>query len=170
MARVNFNSIEAEGMIAFRKEKELGAVKDREIGFELKCVNNLIRRSLDQRFAENGLEDLSGMQGPMIGYIYSQSGKMDVFQKDIEKVFNIRRSTATVMLQNLEQKELIVREPVPNDGRLKKIVLTEKAKKCHMQVREQIDQFHRELEEGISPEEKEQFLAILDRIKDNLKK
>lgn len=157
-------------MIAFRKENELGAVKDREIGFELKCVNNLIRRSLDQRFAENGLEDLSGMQGPMIGYIYSQSGKMDVFQKDIEKVFSIRRSTATVMLQNLEQKDLIVREPVPNDGRLKKIVLTEKAKKCHMQVREQIDQFHRELEEGISPEEKEQFLAILDRIKDNLKK
>ena len=145
-------------------------VKDREIGFELKCVNNLIRRSLDQRFAENGLEDLSGMQGPMIGYIYSQSGKMDVFQKDIEKVFNIRRSTATVMLQNLEQKDLIVREPVPSDGRLKKIVLTEKAKKCHMQVREQIDQFHRELEEGISPAEKEQFLAILDRIKDNLKK
>ena len=148
----------------------MGAVKDREIGFELKCVNNLIRRSLDQRFAENGLEDLTGMQGPMIGYIYSQSGKVDVFQKDIEKVFNIRRSTATVMLQNLEQKDLIVREPVPNDGRLKKIVLTEKAKKCHMQVREQIDQFHRELEEGISPEEKEQFLTILDRIKENLKK
>lgn len=148
----------------------MGAVKEREIGFELKCINNLIRRSLDQRFAESGLEDLSGMQGPMIGYLFSQSGKMDVFQKDIEKAFNIRRSTATVMLQNLEQKELIVREPVPNDGRLKKIVLTEKAKKCHMQVREQIDQFHRELEEGISPAEKEQFLAILDRIQDNLKK
>ena len=112
----------------------------REIGFELNMMTNLIRRTLNQRFSENGLEDLSGMQGPVIGYIYDHSEKQDVFQKDIEKWFNIRRSTATVMLQNLEQKDLIVRVPVPNDGRLKKIVLTDKARECHERVREQIEQ------------------------------
>ncbi|MBR6477697.1 MAG: MarR family transcriptional regulator [Lachnospiraceae bacterium] len=145
------------------------SVKERAIGFELKFTNNEIRRNLDQRFAENGLEDLSGMQGPVIGYISWNSKDKDVFQKDIEKWFNIRRSTATVMLQAMEQKGLIEREAVPNDGRLKKIILTDKAKELNKRVNEQIEQFHRELEEGITPEEKAEFLRILDRIRENLR-
>ncbi|MBO7340677.1 MAG: winged helix-turn-helix transcriptional regulator [Lachnospiraceae bacterium] len=146
----------------------MGQDSERAIGFELGMINNLTRRCLNQRFAENGLEDLGGIQGPVIGAIYSNSKKGDVFQKDIEKWFKIRRSTATVMLQNMEQKDLIVRVPVPNDGRLKKIVLTEKAKERHMRVKDQIERFHKELEEGISPAEKKQFLEILDRIRANL--
>ena len=72
------------------------------------------------------------------------------------------------MLQNLEQKELIVRVPVPSDGRLKKIVLTDKAKDYHERVKIQIEQFQKELERGITAKEKEEFLAILDRIRENL--
>lgn len=146
----------------------MGERQKREIGFELNMINNLARRNLNQRLTENGLEDLVGMQGPMIGYIHEHGEKEDVFQKDIEKWFHIRRSTATVMLQNLEQKELIVRVPVPSDGRLKKIVLTDKAKDYHERVKIQIEQFQKELERGITAKEKEEFLAILDRIRENL--
>lgn len=140
----------------------------REIGYELRTVHNLIRRTLDQRFTEEGLEELSGMQGPMIGFIYDKSQVGDVFQKDIEKEFNIRRSTATVMLQNMETKGLILRQGVDHDGRLKRIVLTEKARACHRIVRSQIEKFHRELEAGITREEKKQFLRTLDIITNNL--
>lgn len=146
----------------------MGEQKKREIGFELGMINNLIRRRLNQQFMENGLEDLVGMQGPVIGCIHERSEQQDVFQKDIEKWFHIRRSTATVMLQNLEQKGLIIRVAVPNDGRMKKIVLTDKAKDYRERVNQQIDQFHRELEKGITAKEKEEFLAILDRIRGNL--
>ncbi|MBQ2099951.1 MAG: MarR family transcriptional regulator [Lachnospiraceae bacterium] len=146
----------------------MGQNSERAVGFELGMINNLIRRSLNQRFAENGLEDLGGIQGPVIGSIFENSKKGDVFQKDIEKWFQIRRSTATVMLQSMEQKGLIERIPVPNDGRLKKIVLTKKAEQRHFKVKEQIEQFHRDLEEGITPEEKEEFLRILDKFRDNL--
>ena len=52
------------------------------LGFQLKAVNNLIRRKLDVTFSETGLGDLSGMQGPMIGYIVDNSDKQDIFQKD----------------------------------------------------------------------------------------
>jgi len=98
-----------------------------QIGFQLKFINNLIRRRMDVRFSEQGLGELSGMQGPMVGYIYDNCKKQDIFQKDIEKVFNIRRSTATVMLQNLELKGFITRQAVEHDARLKKIMVTEKA-------------------------------------------
>ena len=141
---------------------------ERSIGFQIKTVNNLIRRRIDAMFAEKGLTDVGGMQGPLIGYIYDKSKERDVFQKDIERHFQVRRSTATVMLQNMEQKGLIVRISVEHDARLKKIVLTPKAVEHHYYIREQIDAFNTRLEEGITPEEKEQFYHILDKIINNL--
>lgn len=140
----------------------------KEMGFQIKCVNNMIRRKLDIRFAAAGLEELIGMQGPVLGYIHGESQKRDIFQRDVEKAFNIRRSTATVLLQNLEQKGYIVRQPVNSDGRLKKIVMTKKAVQHHLIICKEIDAFNKELETGISPEEKELFLNILDKVKKNL--
>ena len=141
-----------------------------QIGFQLKFINNLIRRRMDVRFSEQGLGELSGMQGSMVGYIYDNCKKQDIFQKDIEKVFNIRRSTATVMLQNLELKGFITRQAVEHDARLKKIMVTEKAEQYSLRIREQIDEFHKELEQGITEEEKEEFSRILDKIRENLTK
>lgn len=140
----------------------------RMIAFEMKCVNNMIRRKLDIRFQEAGLGELTGMQAPMLGYINSKLGKQDVFQRDLEKEFNIRRSTATVMLQTLEQKGYIVREPVDSDGRLKRIVLTDKAIAHNRAIRRQIDAFNKELAEEISKEEQEAFFRVIDKIKSNL--
>lgn len=128
----------------------------------------MIRRALDAKFSEEGMEDVCGMQGPLIGYIYKQSRSRDVFQRDLEKEFNIRRSTATVMLQNMEQKGFIVREPVEQDARLKKIVLTDKAIELHNAIRRSIDVFNTYLEAGITQEEKETFFRILDKITENL--
>ena len=141
----------------------------RIIGFQVKAIGNLIRRNLDVRFAEAGLEDIVGMQGPLLGYLDRNTLEGDVFQKDIEKEFNIRRSTATVMLQNLEQKGYIIREAVAYDARLKRIVLTEKAREVNREVRCQIDAFNEELEKNITEEEKAFFLQIADKIISNLK-
>ena len=138
------------------------------IGFRLKAINNMIRRNLDIRFAEAGMEELSGMQGPLLGFLQKKSSEGDVFQKDIEKEFNIRRSTATVMLQKLEQKGYLSRESTDGDGRLKRIVLTDKAEDAHREIRRQIDAFHAELEAGLTGEEKEIFLEICDKIMKNL--
>lgn len=146
----------------------MGAEEKRHIGFEMKSVNNMIRRKLDIRFADAGHGELTGMQGPMLGFIHRESSKRDVFQRDIEKEFNVRRSTATVMLQNLEQRGYIVREAVDRDARLKKIVLTDKAVLHNIAICREIDTFNRELEAGLTSAEKEEFLRILDKIKKNL--
>lgn len=140
------------------------------IGFCLKRINNLIRRDLDARFTENGLSELIGMQGPMIDYIHRRSKAEPVFQKDLEKEFHIRRSTATVMLQNLEQKAYITREPVDYDARLKQIVLTEKAVQHNQKIHQLLDKFNEELEYGITPEEKEMFCQILGKITNNIER
>ena len=140
----------------------------RLIGFQIKSVNNLIRRKLDIRFTEAGLGEISGVQGPMLGYISDHCKDKDVFQKDLEKEFNIRRSTATVMLQTLEQKGYIVREPVEHDARLKRIVLTPKAVKADQAIRKQVAAFNEELEANITLEEREALFKILDKVISNL--
>ena len=138
------------------------------VGMQLKSVNNLIRRNLDMMFASIGASELSGMQGPMVDYIFKNSSDRDVFQKDIEKNFNIRRSTATVMLQNLESKGYIVRVPVEHDGRLKKIVLTPKAVESNLAIRKQLDSFNERLERGLTDKDKAHLVLLLNKIKTNL--
>ncbi len=140
------------------------------IGFHLKVINNLMRRKMDINFSEAGLGELSGVQGPIIGFIYDQSKKQDIFQKDIEKAFDIRRSTATVTLQNLELKGFIIREAVDYDARLKKIVATPKAEQYHLRIREKIISFDDAIEQGITQEEKKDFFRILDKLKENITK
>ncbi len=51
-----------------------------------------------------------------------------IFPQDVERRFGITRSTSSRVLALMERKGLIVRESVPRDARLKKIVLTDKSR------------------------------------------
>ena len=130
---------------------EEDVLTNRQLGFELKAANNMIRRKMEVIFA---------LQGPLLGYLYHKSRNGDVYQKDVEREFRIRRSTATVMLQSLEQKGYLIRVASTEDARLKRILLTEKAIEHHNMIEEQIRIFNRELEDGITEEEKRTFLTI----------
>lgn len=141
----------------------------RAIGFEIKSISNMIRRELDARFSTPEFDGLTGTQNAVMGYIMDHEEEQDIFQRDIEEEFNIRRSSATVMLQGLEQRGYIRRLPMECDARLKKIELTEKARKLQQRVRGEIDLFHERLERDLSEEEKEQLFFLLGKIKQNLK-
>ena len=147
---------------------EEDVLSNRQHGFELKAANNMIRRKMEVIFAQQDGYELNGMQGPLLGYLYHKSRNGDVYQKDVEREFRIRRSTATVMLQSLEQKGYLVRVASTEDARLKRILLTEKAIRHHDLIEEQIRIFNRELEAGLTEEEKETFLRILDKMMQNL--
>ena len=103
-----------------------------------------------------------------MGYIMRHAKQGEVFQRDIEKEFSLRRSTVTVMLQGFEQKGYILRVPVSRDARLKKIVLTEKAEQLQERSWREMERFHQKLEENLSEDEKEQLLNLLGKIKQNL--
>ncbi|MDY4397738.1 MAG: MarR family transcriptional regulator, partial [Eubacteriales bacterium] len=90
-----------------------------------------------------------------------------VYQKDIEAEFNIRRSTATRLLQAMEHKNLIMREPEENDGRLKRIRLTNKAMERSREVLDRISCIERQLVEGITAEEMKVLHSVCQRIRQN---
>jgi DNA-binding MarR family transcriptional regulator len=72
------------------------------------------------------------------------------------------------MLNRMEKNQLIIRLPVIEDARLKRIVLTEKAVALHHEVEQECKLFETVLTEGISPEEQEQFQHVLKIMCQNL--
>jgi DNA-binding MarR family transcriptional regulator len=133
----------------------------------IKILSNHIKRNLDSAAAQGPLKNLTGTQIQIIGYIH-YAVKSDVFQKDIETKYSIRRSTATGILQLLEKNGLVTREPVDYDARLKKIVLTEKALTISRQAKRNVSELEEQLTKGISAEELAIFRSTICKMKANL--
>ena len=134
-----------------------------KIGMEIRALSKYIGRYLNSIQKQY---DITGPQGLILIYIY-QSEK-DVYQKDIEKFFNIRRSSATGLITSLEEKEYITRESVASDARLKKLILTNKAKNAVSLVDEQVIDLEEKMMQGISEEEIEFFRKIIAKMTKNL--
>lgn len=133
------------------------------IGHRIKRIDNLLRRRVEAIKEES----LGGSAGRIMGYICHHQDRV-LFQKDIEAAFSIRRSTATGILQRLEREELIIREPVDYDARLKKIVLTEKALRLNCRIEHSIHTLEKEMVVGISPEDLNTFCSVSEQIIKNL--
>ena len=142
-------------------------VDKHSIGPEIKTLSNLIKRRFDNSKVISEVAKLTGMHSWFIGYLY-HNGDKDIFQRDIEEEFSIRRSTATGILQLMEKNNLIVREPVDYDARLKKLVLTPKAIAVHEEITKEIQKIEADLANGLSKEEIDTFLLLINKMKKNL--
>jgi len=137
------------------------------VGHEIKAISNLIKRHICNNHANGKCGNLSEIQGLIIGYLHNNRFK-DVFQKDIEERFTMRRSTVTGVLQSMERNGYIIREKVPYDARLKKIILTEKAINLYNHVMQEIEKFEKRITKNVSEEELEVFIQVLNKFKKNL--
>jgi DNA-binding MarR family transcriptional regulator len=143
-------------------------MKDRnDIGFKIRILANLIKRDVEKSKSELGLDLPKGINGWAISYFFDNSDK-DIFQKDFENEFSIRRSTASNILKTMEQNGFINRVSVESDARLKKIVLTEKAVDIHKSVLKSINQREERLRGGLTPDEIQAFLKITDKLIKNM--
>lgn len=139
----------------------------RMVGFEIRTLSNLMKRYIDNITSKKYVDNLTGIHGLVIGYLYSRRNR-DVFQRDLEEEFSIRRSTATAILQLMERNALITRKSVSYDARLKKLVLTQKAIELHRMIANDINEFENRLTKGISGKELNYFFETIDKFKKNL--
>lgn len=137
------------------------------VGHEIKIISNLIKRYVYNNLVKEPCEQFSEIQCLLIRYLNKNQDK-DIFQKDIEEKFTIRRSTATGILQSMEKNGYITRESVSYDARLKKIVLTQKGKDVYNHIMDEMEKFENKITENVSEEELEMFINILNKFKKNL--
>ena len=142
----------------------------KNIGVRFRMINNAIRRYIDRNSElKKEIDNVTCSNGWIIGHLcrMEELGK-DVYQRDFETDFGITRSTASKVLKLLEKKGLIERTAVSHDGRMKRIVLTDKSREIGRQMHKQGERTEKQLTSGFTPDELKTLCGFLDRIQANL--
>ena len=141
----------------------------RHVGPAVKSLSHRIGQVLNNIPAVRENKDLTGIQVWILNFLFRR-GETATFQRDVEAEFNVRRSTATEILKQMERSGLIRRVPVDYDARLKKIELTEFASDVKKQLEEQVRRTENVLTDGFSKEELDAVFEYIERFKQNLAK
>lgn len=136
-----------------------------EVGRKVEMLSRQIRRKVDESISS---QDLTAKQAMILLVIYDLSKVKDVYAKDIEDAFDMRRATVTGILQLMEKNGIIVREENNVDGRLKRIRLTQKAIDLRLKMKKNIQKVESNLLSDLSKEEIETFLKIMEKMSHNL--
>ncbi len=139
----------------------------KEVGLEIKHLNNRINRNLKNLPSIKLLDEITGSNGYILSFLHKKQ-KQIITQKSIEKQLGITRSTASTILTRMEKKELIVRETLENDSRKKQIKITEKGIDLAIQTEKEIKVFDQSLIAGFTTEEIATLFSFFDRIKNNV--
>ncbi len=141
--------------------------KEAHLGLTIRCLHNKIGREISCIAGKQFGDSTTPVHSWVVRYLYDNRDK-DVFQKDLEARFSVRRSTMTSILQLMEKNGLIVKEEVPTDKRLKKLILTPLAIEKQEKMKKCIDDLDKKIKANISDEELEAFFAIAEKISANL--
>lgn len=138
-------------------------------GREIRIISNLMRRRLDSSAVMTRSKNITGTGGWLLGYLYANRDR-DIYQRDVEKEFSIRRATSSKVITRLEEKGFVRRESVDCDARLKKPVLTEEGIKIQRDVCRELDDFDEKLISVLTEDEQKTLFELLGKIKDSLEK
>ena len=139
------------------------------VNHQIHKMDRTISKLLEMRVKDEGLDEATLMHGWILRYLYEHQ-EQDIYQKDIEKYFGICRSGVTNIIQALEKKGQVYRASVETDARLKKVMLTEKGKSSHEKLGEIFQKMDADLEDGISEEEIQAFMNVINKVYFNIEK
>ena len=138
-------------------------MEKRELGKTLMIAQNHVVR-LFEKMKNDTI--LPRSQGRILRFIYNNKER-DIYQKDIENEFNLRRSSATEILQKLESIHMIKRMSDGNDKRIKKIQITKEGEKIAQDMIYNIQKVEKILHQDILQEDLEIFFKVIDRMIEN---
>lgn len=130
-----------------------------------KCIMKLanqIRRIYDIS------SERSGAQVRILYYILTNYPDRIIYQKNIEEEFNIRSATISAILKKLEENGMIVRERVPDDDRLKKVLPTPYAIDRKDKILHDIGLMEEQLISGINEKDLKVFFEVAQKMIKNM--
>lgn len=141
------------------------------LGRQIGHVSHLFRRNIDNLIAKECRNcadgSLTGRNFWVLRYLQEHPDE-DVFQKDLEAAFKIRKSTVSCMVELMEQKGMLTRESVNGDARLKRLVLTEKAEKLLTAVSNGVERMESEVRAEFTETEFGTLTELLGKLSDVL--
>lgn len=138
---------------------------DKDCGMWINVLFHKLRKYNNANMQSLGI---TGVQSRVMHYILVKSADGPVFQRDVEAVFGLSRSTATGILQSMEKNDLILRESVASDARLKSLIPTQKAAYLDAQVGEYLRNTEQCLTRGLSNAQLALFLETVAHMSKNM--
>ena len=142
-----------------------------KILYKVKVLEKLIIKD----FITNSSSDKSLVKRPtptqmqIIEYILKHDGG-DVYQRDLEKVLNLKRATVSGVLQTMEKNGLIKREIASDDTRVKKVILNNKTKMIFDKNKRRFYEIESIIVKDIAKDDLEIFSKVIDNMIENMKK
>ncbi|MCQ2539314.1 MAG: MarR family transcriptional regulator [Acetatifactor sp.] len=138
-----------------------------KISFAMRVIHNQIKDIITKSVPKSDVAPQSQLQGGILGYLFHHTDQ-PVYQKDIEKEFQISRATATNTLQVMEKNGLILRKSQDKDARLKRITMTEEAAANHARVEAHMQMMDDRMLRGLTDSEIKDLNRYLGVIMNNL--
>lgn len=135
-------------------------IEEYPLGVMLRLICNHLETQANHRLEKH---DLTLSQMLIINFLIMHPDR-DISQKEIEDRFHLKHSTISGLLQRLEKKNMIVRFSSPEDGRLKYIVPTDKAKEMYESLKDFMSEHDRKITRECSEEELECLNRVLQRL------
>lgn len=135
---------------------------DSSVGAQIGRLQHLIWRRMEASASACGI---SGAQGQVLLFLLENPS---LHQKDLEKTFHLRPSTATGLLKRMEKNGLIRRESCQEDARLKRLIPTQRGRELNSVVHGEREKVEALLTKGLSPEDLEVFFRVVTRMQQNL--
>lgn len=136
--------------------------RNRSFGYQVNHLARLFARAITQRNQEIGI--MPG-QMPALLALLEEEG---LSQKDLRERIQVEQPTLANTLNRMERDGLIERRGDPVDKRRSFIYLTDKARDAAKTVIANAKAVNRHATAGMSTEEKETALALIDRMIGNL--
>ena len=134
-----------------------------QIGRQINKISNYLRRRSQKTQEKIGL---TNNQALVLDYIMASNES--VYQKDIEREFNLRPSSATELISGMEEKGWIQRLPSLNDKRLKEIVFMDSGDVVRSSIKNEICTTEKQLIKGINKKDLEAFMKVTNMMLKNL--
>ena len=127
-------------------------IRNMHTGRLVRMLNHQLKRN---QKPEEAVEDdeLTPMQRHILNYILLETLHRDIYQKNLEEEFQVKKSTVSGILKLIEKNGFIYRESVKEDARLKRILPTKKAEALRPSILEHIHETEIRMTEGVSEQD-----------------
>ena len=142
--------------------------EDNDISLLIKKISEDINKKCNNDLKAWGIT-LSQVR--ILGYVkFRQEDGLLTSQKDIENHFEVSHPTVVGVLNNLKEKGLITTSADENDKRIRRVFVTPKENEFHSYITKTTLETNTQLLYGISFEEQQVLLKLLQKIKKNIQK
>lgn len=140
-------------------------IENNDIGRCIHILSRQIKRKVDESVSRY---NVTAVQCSFIELIYKSGKKGNVYAKNIESKFNMRRATVAEILSLMEKNGLIERKSIQEDARLKEITLTNKSMEIINNIAREVKKVEKDLKKDLTEEELQSFMNILEKMLKNL--